>query len=119
MTTEVRTRITVILPFPRTIAQLRLVNQLLTQLTLLCGGVTRSTTVISPVFRGLWITPNQVVQRDAITLIFGDIPVSIKSQNLERYLSRLKLRAQHDFNQTIVWITIHEIVRISTGDGQK
>jgi hypothetical protein len=119
MATETRTRITVLLPAPKTLAQYLLVDKVLTDLVLVCGGVTFSND-IPPVFFGRWKDDSQKTIQDDILFIVGDIFVNIRySQNLIDYLERLKLRAQQDFNQDIIWITINEVFRVSTHDNSK
>lgn len=117
MAIQTRTRITVLLPTPQTLTQYLLVDKVLTDLVLVCGGVTFSND-IPAVFFGRW--KNDTSQRtiqDDILLIFGDAPVNrVYSGNLLYYLDRLKLHAQQDFNQDIIWITIDEVWRVSTHD---
>ena len=116
MPTEIRTRITLLLPAPTTYPQYLLVDTILTGLTQVCGGVTVSSD-IPTVFTGWWwdMTARQV-QHDANLLIIADAPVGIRSPSLTLYLDSLKRRAQQDFAQDVIWVTIHQVERIATDD---
>ena len=118
---QTRVRITILLPAPKTFSQYLLVNKVLSGMARFCGGVTYSID-IPPVFFGQWYDPqaaSTLPVSDDIMLIIGDAHVSLNSANLINYLEKLKLQAQQDFSQDIVWITIHVIDRISVGDHQK
>jgi hypothetical protein len=86
-----------------------------------CGGVTYSID-IPPAFFGQWYDPqaaSTLPVPDEIMLIIGDAQVSINSANLINYLEKLKLQAQQDFSQDIIWFTVHAVTRVSVGDYQK
>ena len=87
MPLELRSRITLLLPAPMTLPQHFLVEGILTSLIDVCGGITVSSD-LPPAFRGSWI------KRDG----------------------RLKLRSQQAFNQDLVWVTVHEVQRITAYD---
>ncbi len=111
---ETRTRITLLLPAPTTLAQHYLVTDVFTELTQVCGGLTASSD-IPPVFGGWWYDSVQVVE-DKILLIFADAPTVSTDPDLLKYLDGLKQQCQDDFVQDIIWITIEEINRITAGD---
>ena len=116
MPLETRTRITLLLPAPKTYPQYLLVDQVRTDLTRLCGGVTHSTD-LPAVVSGRWLdAQTQTTQRDDLLLLFGDSHVPFHSPNLAYFLDRLKVRAQRDFAQEIIWVTIHEVYRVATDD---
>jgi len=74
---EPRTRITLFLPAPVTLPQHFLVDEVLTALIEVCGGVTASQQ-FPAVFSGWW--------------------------------------CQQDFDQDVVWITVHHVDRIAAYD---
>ena len=116
MPLETRTRITLLLPAPQTYSQYLLVDKVLSDLARVCGGVTLSSD-IPAVFRGRWYEAHTfAIVTDELLLIFADAPVPWDSTNLTYYLDRLKLRAQQEFSEDIIWITIHDVRRVSTGD---
>ena len=116
MPLETRTRITLLLPAPKTYPQYLLVDQVLTDLIRVCGGVSHSTD-IPALFRGRWVdTQTQTTQHDDLLLIFGDVHVPFHSPNLAHFLDRLKVRAQRDFAQEIIWVTLHNVFRVATDD---
>src|SRR5437870_425607 len=119
MPLESRTRITLLLPAPKTYPQYLLVDKVLSDLVQICGGVTLSSD-IPAVFRGRWYDAHMFATvTDELLLIFADVPVPSDSTNLTYYLDRLKLRAQREFTEDIIWITIHDVRRIATDDYQK
>ena len=118
---QTRVRITILLPAPQTHSQYVLVDKVLSDMARFCGGVTHSTN-IPPIFLGQWYdlqTASTAPIPDEIMLIIGDALVPLHSTNLIHYLETLKLQAQQDFSQDIIWITIHAVSRISVGDYQK
>jgi hypothetical protein len=116
MPLETRTRISILLPAPTTLAQYLLVDTLLSHLMQVCGGVTVSA-ILPPVFAGWWFNPQQQrINEDQNLLVFADAPLPPDDPDLLAYLDRLKLKSQHDFAQEIIWVTIHGIERIATDD---
>lgn len=116
MTPETRTRITLILPAPQTTIQYVRIDQILTELTQTCGGVTISSLDPS-VFAGRWYNPSEEgTEGDDLVLIFADSHVPPEAPSLAAYLSNLKLRCQRDLEQDLVWITLHLVDRITTHD---
>jgi len=68
-------------------------------------------------FEGLWFdTVYQQIKGDQNTLILADAPVVPNATVLTAYLDALKIRSQHEFQQDIVWVTMHAVDRISTDD---
>jgi hypothetical protein len=116
---ENRTRITLLLPSPTTPDQHVLVNNVITSLIKICNGVTVSSDS-PPVFAGWWIDNNskQLVQ-DVNLLILADAPVPLEDDDLMSFVVALKIRCQKDFEQDIIWLTLHSIGRVNTDDYQK
>jgi hypothetical protein len=119
---ESRTRITLILPIPDSLGQFFLLDEVITNLTELCGGVTTSPIFPEPhhdsAFHGWWHdTRHGGVVNDANVLLMADAPLLGSNLALQSYLDTLKLRCQEDFRQDIVWITIHAVDRIAGHDG--
>lgn len=85
---ETRTRITLLLPAPFTLAQHNLVDEVFTELTQVCGGLTASSN-FPPVFGGWWFDGTQVVEDD-ILLILADAPTGPNDTDLINYLDNLK-----------------------------
>lgn len=113
---ETRTRITLILPAPLTPIQYVRIDQILTELTQVCGGVTFSSLDPS-VFAGRWYNPfEEIPEGDDLVLILADAHVLPEAPSLAAYLSNLKLGCQRDFEQDLVWITVHRVDRITTHD---
>ena len=116
MPVEARTRITLFVPAPGTLPQFYLVDKLLTDLLDACDGVTVSSD-LPAVFAGLWFNDQtRQTERDANLLILADAPVPLGDAGLAGYLDRLKLRCQQDFDQDIIWITVHSVHRVTTDD---
>ena len=70
-----RTRITLLLPAPKTYPQYLLVDKVLSDLVQVCSGVTLSSD-ISTVFKGRWYDSHtSSIVTDALMLIFADAPV--------------------------------------------
>lgn len=119
MPLETRTRITLLLPVPTMYPLYLLVDQVLTDLILLCGGVTHSPD-IPATFHGRWYDTNaHATKHDDLMLLLGDVHAPLRSQNLASFLDRLKHRCQRDFSQDIIWITVHEVQRVATDDYRK
>jgi hypothetical protein len=121
MPIESRTRITLILPLPFLLREFFLLNAVLTDLTQLCGGI--STTSMfwhpgkDPVIQGWWYDSNKrKTVEDSNVLVFGDVLLSATDDLLQDYLDHLKATCQEDFEQDIVWITLHQVERITTAD---
>jgi len=116
MPTELRSRITLLLPAPTTIQQHILVDAVLTDLIRLCDGVTVSAQA-PPVFDGWWFDDAaEQVKGDKNLLILADAPMTPDSAPLLAYLDGLKLWCQRDFEQDLVWLTVHLVDRITTHD---
>jgi len=113
---EPRTRVTLILPTPTTPAQHLLITDILTSLVQVCGGVTVSSRLLTG-FEGLWFDPNdQQIKGDQNLLVLADAPLAPTAPALALYLDALKPRCQRDFQQDIIWVTIHPVDRINTDD---
>jgi len=54
--------------------------------------------------------------RTRITLLLPAPQTLIQYVRIDRILSNLKLRCQRDFEQDLVWITIHRVDRITAHD---
>lgn len=67
-------------------------------------------------FDGWWLDGAGVTVRDANVLITADVNVPTDDLDLLAYLDALKARCQRDFQQDIVWITVHPVDRVATGD---
>ncbi len=115
MPIESRTRITLFLPAPATLPQFFLVDAVLTELLQTCGGVTVSSD-IPAAFTGFWLDNTAQTQRDPNLLVVADAPVPLGDADLAVYLDALKPKCQQLFNQDIVWITVHQVSRVNTGD---
>jgi hypothetical protein len=116
MPIEGRIRVTLILPSPTTATQHLLLTDILTSLVQVCGGATVSSRLLTG-FEGLWFdTVDQQIKGDQNTLILADAPVIPNVTALTAYLDALKIRSQHEFQQDIVWVTMHAVDRISTDD---
>ena len=115
MPIERRSRITLLLPAPTDLPEFLLLDDVLTELIQLCGGVTVSS-VAPSAFDGWWVDDAGRTVKDANILIFADVNAAPDSAALLAYLDRLKMRCQHDFGQDIVWLTINPIDRIATAD---
>lgn len=116
MPLEPRSRITLILPTPTTPTQHLLVTDILTGLVQVCGGVTVSSRLLTG-FEGLWFDPDdQQIKGDQNLLVLADAPLTLNVPALTQYLDTLKLRCQRDFQQDIIWVTVHPVDRVSTDD---
>jgi hypothetical protein len=121
---ETRTRITLLLPAPSTLPQFFLLDQVLDQLIAVCGGVTTSPTsgpslaaYDSSLFAGRWFDAHTgETVSDANVFIFGDAPLLPDDPVLHEYLDSLKVACQQDFEQDIIWITLHAVDRIADND---
>lgn len=115
---EVRTRITLLLSAPTTLPQHFLVNDIVTGLIAACGGVTVSS-VLPAVFTGSWIDEHGLQHDDDNLLILADAQVSLGEPSLIAALRRrLKRRCEENFDQKLVWVTAHEIHRITRNDNE-
>lgn len=115
MPVERRSRITLLLPAPNDLPEFLLLDDVLTELLQLCGGVSVSS--LSPaVLDGWWLDEGNRTVTDANVLIVADVNATRGSAALLAYLDRLKLRCQQDFRQDIVWLTVNPVDRITTGD---
>jgi hypothetical protein len=116
MPIEHRIRVTLILPTPTTSTQHLLVTDILTNLVQVCGGVTVSSRLLTG-FEGLWFDPDdQQIKGDQNILVLADAPIVPNLSALNAYLDVLKTRAQHEFRQDIIWVTMHPVDRIDTND---
>src|SRR5262245_40681723 len=114
MPREPLSRITLLLPAPLTLPEFLLLNDIIDHTVRYAKGATVSS-LYPPVFDGSWLEGGVVVQ-DRNVMIIIDTEVPAESPALAEYLDNLKLRCQQDFNQQIVWLTIHPIQRITTKD---
>ena len=114
MATERRSRITLLLPAPENPAEFIVLDEVLTELTRSCGGATASQ-ITPTVFNGWWIDDGRV-HPDANILVISDSPLPHSDATLLAYLDSLKVRCQREFQESIVWITVHEVTRIATDD---
>ena len=114
MPRERLSRITLLLPSPKTQPEFLLLNDVITELVEFAHGATVSS-LNPPVFDGWWVDHGQHVQ-DANVMIIADVAVAPDSTGLWAYLDTLKRRCQHDFDQDIVWLTVQPIDRVTTGD---
>lgn len=115
MPVERRSRITLLLPAPSDLPEFLLLDDVLSELIELCGGVTVSSLAPS-VFDGWWVDEADRTVKDANVLIFADVNAAPDSAALLAYLDRLKARCQQDFRQDIVWLTINPVDRVTTVD---
>jgi hypothetical protein len=122
MQMETRTRITLLFPPPCTLWQHYALNDVLDELTKLCGGITRSMPLsafdAAKIFRGQWFDSvrGRVTDEEDAVVIFADAPFKMDNIALRTYLMELKIDCQCDFEQDIIWITIHHIDRIAAHD---
>jgi len=117
MPLELLTRISVLIPFPATYVQFLLVDQIITNFEQTFGGITYSDNIIIPTFQGQWYDrATKRTDYDQHTLVWSDARIPISDAVLQDYLDRLKQQTQFDFNQKIVWITLHEVHRVTTHD---
>lgn len=117
MPQEARSRITLLLPAPSTLAQFLLVNDIISEIVGVCRGATVSQN-FPPIFDGWWMPHGggALPGHDAIVLILGDLLAPPESPALLTYLDNLKMRCQTIFQEEIIWITVHGVTRINTGD---
>ena len=94
----------------------------------MCGGITTSPipnnlqSNASSVFQGGWIDPedpNEMVVHEGAILVFADALVAVGDPEFCREMEALKLDAQQDFNQKIIWLTTHRVERTTTHDFQR
>jgi hypothetical protein len=116
---EVRSRITILLPAPETLPQFLLLNDVVTDFVKFCEGATVSSWQ-PHVWNGWWINERKgMTELDANVMLIGDSLALMTSRALAYYLEHLKRHCQEVFDQEIVWVTMHEITRVSEGDYQK
>ena len=115
MPRESRSRVTVLLPAPDTLHEFLLLDAVITELIEIAGGVTVSS-IVPSVFDGWWRDTAATTVADANVLIVADVGVATDDPSLLLYLDALKVRCQEDFQQDIVWVTVHQVDRITTGD---
>lgn len=118
MPSERRSRTTLLLPAPATLHELLLLDAIITELIQLAGGATVSS-ILPPVFDGWWLDGAGVIVRDANVVLAADVSVPPDDEDLLAYLDALKLRCQREFEQDIVWMTLHSVNRVTTGDFMK
>ena len=115
------TRITVLIPAPKTADEFPLVDSLIEELGEVCGGVTASLQT-PPVFSGSWIDTQGSLIADNIMCIFADAPFLIDDPDIDFWLDWLegvKGLYQEKLNQDIIWITLTPVYRITPHDYQK
>ena len=116
---EVRTRIFMLLPIPRTLAQYFVISDVLDELERTSGGVTR-TDYYSSIVWGQWFSTTQSMRiEDELVLIIADHPAHPHDPNIAAHLEQIKLDVQMALGQEIVWITTNEVLRISRYDGMR
>jgi hypothetical protein len=116
MSVEERTRITLLLPAPTTLGQFVRVDDVLTELVQICGGVT-SSSLFPAIFLGRWFDPQtRTTGDDDNLLIIADALIQVSAASLIKYLESLKFRCQIDFAEKIIFITVHPVNRIATHD---
>ncbi len=115
MPIERRSRITLLLPAPADLPEFLLLDDVLTELIQLCGGITVSSLGPSA-FDGWWVDVAGRTVKDANVLILADVNAPPDASALLAYLDQLKMRCQQDFGQDIVWLTINPVDRITTAD---
>lgn len=115
MAREQRSRITLLLPAPRTQPEYLRIDTVLTQLIEICGGVTVSS-LLPSVFDGWWIDGQRRTIQDANVLILADALIAPDARALNEFLDNLKRTCQQDFGQDVIWLAVHPIERIATDD---
>jgi len=117
MPRQTLTRITLFLPAPSTLRQHYLIDDVITDLVEFCKGATTSQQ-IPPVVSGYWLNLHGLVEEDQNVLIIADAEQDIDDANLNSFFENLKFIAQIDFNQDLIWITLHKVERVATDDPQ-
>lgn len=113
---EQLTRLNIVLPAPLLLSDFYLVNNLVDDLVSFCGGAT-STLAIPPVINGIWYDHNLGHTVDDLNmLVIADTPLSIDDPDLASFLEDLKFVAQIDFQQDLIWLTLHSIQRVTIAD---
>ena len=115
------TRITLLIPTPKTASEFLLIDSLIEELCEVCGGVTASLQT-PPVFSGVWLDTQEVLISDNIMHIFADAPFLMDDPDIDfwlDWLEGLKLWYQEQLNQDVIWITLTPIYRITPYDNQR
>ncbi|MEK7561059.1 MAG: hypothetical protein AAB539_03835 [Patescibacteria group bacterium] len=116
------TRMTLLVPAPKTDDEVRLVDDLIGELVDVCGGVTFSTKSPPSIF-GSWLDDQGVQQDDDLMLIIADAPFSLAAESTVDawldWIEDLKLWCQESFNQDVIWITLTSTARVTAFDYQK
>lgn len=116
MSNEIRTRIFILLPVPKTLPQFYAVLDVIDELERTSGGVTRSD-YYAPEIWGQWFDQLQGKRvEDELVLLISDDVAALNDLHLESHLEQIKLDAQIALGQDIVWITTHEVRRLATHD---
>jgi hypothetical protein len=116
MAREMRTRILILLPFPKTMPDFFTVLDVLEDLERTSGGVTR-TDYFMPEVWGQWFDDTRGAHvEDDLVFIISDDAAPLRDPHLESDLTQMKLDLQAAFDQDIVWITMHEVTRIAAHD---
>ena len=122
MVLEQRTRVTVIFPHPTNQDQFRALQASLDEFVSICGGVTTSTfpdwdkkDEVS--FLGRWLDPEteEVLNEPAILMI-ADALFSLEDVDFMENLETVKIKLQREFNQRVIWMTVHRLDRIASHD---
>ena len=116
MPREIRTRILILLPIPKTLPQFYAVMDVIDELERTSGGVTRSD-YYAPEIWGQWFDQWQGKRvEDELVLVISDDVAALDDPHLESHLEQIKIDAQIALNQDIIWITTDKIYRIATHD---
>jgi hypothetical protein len=113
---ELRSRILLLLPAPRFAHEFVMLDTVLTDLIKACGGVTATSRQPSAIEGWWWAPDSGKPVQDANMLIFGDVLAPHDDPALTEYLEKLKRRCEHSFRQDLVWMTVHPVHRVTTGD---
>jgi len=117
---EKRTRIILLVPSPSTLSPHdELLNAVFTELNEDFGGVTYSNTRPA-VFHGFWLDPTtQLPAPDSSILVMIDASIVDGDSGfteLLAYLGTLKRRLQDGLGQKLIWMTIHQVSRLTAAD---
>ena len=116
MPNEIRTRIFILLPIPKTLPQFYAILDVVDELERTSGGVTRTDYYTAKLW-GQWFDQLQGkrVEDDLVLLISDDV-AALNDPHLESHLAQIKLDAQIALGEDIVWITTQVVHRIAAHD---